>query len=186
MTETDLRLIHDARTEMNASRLQRAQELVTRQLTAAIQTLVDPERSDKGPFLDPPKLFRHDHKLERFAMDYIDRMVRTKTYGHTDTEGNKVFGRLQKAGFPVRFCQENLAFGQPTAQWVNEAWMGSSMHRANILNPGYTYVGIATAMTGLAQAETWQNTNDLTNGAPRLIQVGNVRLWVAVFYTPTS
>lgn len=38
---------------------------------------------------------------------------------------------------------ENVAVGQPTASAVVQAWMNSSGHRANILNPSYTRIGVA-------------------------------------------
>lgn len=37
---------------------------------------------------------------------------------------------------------ENIAYGQTTAQHVHSSWMNSEGHRANILNPGFQTVGI--------------------------------------------
>lgn len=37
---------------------------------------------------------------------------------------------------------ENIAYGQPTAQAVMDAWMNSPGHRANILNRSYTQIGV--------------------------------------------
>lgn len=37
---------------------------------------------------------------------------------------------------------ENLALGYPTAAAVVAGWMGSEGHRANILRPGYTQIGV--------------------------------------------
>lgn len=38
---------------------------------------------------------------------------------------------------------ENIAMGQPSAQDALRSWMGSSGHRANILNPGHRRIGVA-------------------------------------------
>ena len=38
---------------------------------------------------------------------------------------------------------ENIAMGQRDVKDVMKSWMNSSGHRANILNPGYTKIGIA-------------------------------------------
>lgn len=38
---------------------------------------------------------------------------------------------------------ENIAMGQPTTSQVMADWMRSSGHRANILNPSYTRIGVA-------------------------------------------
>lgn len=42
---------------------------------------------------------------------------------------------------------ENIAMGQNSSAEVITAWMNSSGHRANILNPGYTRIGVACYTT---------------------------------------
>jgi uncharacterized protein YkwD len=42
---------------------------------------------------------------------------------------------------------ENIAMGQPTSNDVVRAWMNSSGHRANILNPGHLRIGVAAYRT---------------------------------------
>jgi Uncharacterized protein with SCP/PR1 domains len=42
---------------------------------------------------------------------------------------------------------ENLAYGQLSPEEVVEAWMGSPPHRATILNPTYTSIGIGFYQT---------------------------------------
>lgn len=42
---------------------------------------------------------------------------------------------------------ENIAMGQHSSGEVLTAWMNSSGHRANILNPGYTRIGVAAYTT---------------------------------------
>jgi uncharacterized protein YkwD len=42
---------------------------------------------------------------------------------------------------------ENIAMGQNSSSEVINAWMNSSGHRANILNPGYTRIGVAAYVT---------------------------------------
>lgn len=42
---------------------------------------------------------------------------------------------------------ENIAMGQHSSGEVLNAWMNSSGHRANILNPGYTRIGVAAYTT---------------------------------------
>lgn len=42
---------------------------------------------------------------------------------------------------------ENIAMGQNSSGEVLTAWMNSSGHRANILNPGYTRIGVAAYTT---------------------------------------
>ncbi len=42
---------------------------------------------------------------------------------------------------------ENIAVGQPSSDAVIQAWMNSSGHRANMLNTGYTKIGVAAYST---------------------------------------
>ncbi len=42
---------------------------------------------------------------------------------------------------------ENIAMGQHSSEEVIRAWMNSSGHRANILNPGHTRIGVAAYTT---------------------------------------
>jgi uncharacterized protein YkwD len=42
---------------------------------------------------------------------------------------------------------ENIAMGQHSSGEVLNAWMNSSGHRANILNPGYRRIGVAAYAT---------------------------------------
>lgn len=42
---------------------------------------------------------------------------------------------------------ENIAMGQHSSGEVINAWMNSSGHRANILNPGYRRIGVAAYTT---------------------------------------
>lgn len=43
---------------------------------------------------------------------------------------------------------ENIAVGYPSATSVFNAWMASSGHRANILNPAYTRTGVGYVASG--------------------------------------
>jgi uncharacterized protein YkwD len=51
---------------------------------------------------------------------------------------------LQHTGQPVG---ENIAMGQSSSTEVVRDWMNSPGHRANILNPGYTRIGVAAYTT---------------------------------------
>jgi uncharacterized protein YkwD len=43
---------------------------------------------------------------------------------------------------------ENIAMGQTHSSEAVQSWMGSSGHRANILNPGHRRIGVAAYRTG--------------------------------------
>lgn len=51
---------------------------------------------------------------------------------------------IEEAGFDWQIAGENLARGFSNNSQIVAAWMESSTHRKNILNPNYQEVGIAT------------------------------------------
>jgi uncharacterized protein YkwD len=53
--------------------------------------------------------------------------------------------RLAAVGYRWQAYAENVAYGQGSPASALAAWMGSSGHRANILNPGLTEIGAALA-----------------------------------------
>ena len=53
--------------------------------------------------------------------------------------------RLAAVGYGLQAYAENVAYGQGSPTAAISAWMGSSGHRANILNPGLTQIGTAVA-----------------------------------------
>ena len=53
---------------------------------------------------------------------------------------------MTNAGYVWRTWGENVAYGQADCAAVIAAWMASAGHRANILNPAFTDIGIAVAI----------------------------------------
>jgi uncharacterized protein YkwD len=64
---------------------------------------------------------------------------------HVGSNGSDPGQRMQAAGFAWHTWGENVAFGYPTADAVVAAWMNSAPHRANILNPAFTSIGVGSA-----------------------------------------
>jgi uncharacterized protein YkwD len=60
--------------------------------------------------------------------------------------------RAAAAGYNYAWLGENIAFNYPDAPSVVAAWMNSPEHRANILNPNYTDIGVGFAWNSLGQA----------------------------------
>jgi hypothetical protein len=57
--------------------------------------------------------------------------------------------RIKATGYKYTTAGENVASGQQTSSEVMDAWMHSAGHKANILNKGYTDIGVAFAPAGL-------------------------------------
>ncbi|MCJ7755084.1 MAG: CvpA family protein [Thermoanaerobaculales bacterium] len=62
-------------------------------------------------------------------------------FGHTSPTTGTVADRMANAGIPYSIVGENLALAA-TARTVHDGLMGSPGHRANILESGFTRVGI--------------------------------------------
>ena len=64
---------------------------------------------------------------------------------HTGSNGSNAGDRIRAAGYSPSTWGENVAAGYSSASSVVAGWMASSGHRANILNPAFTQIGVASA-----------------------------------------
>ncbi len=81
---------------------------------------------------------------------------------HAGANGSNAGVRISWVRYRWSTWGENVAAGQTSADQVMDAWMGSAGHRANILNPAFTDIGVA-AVQGADGVTYW--TMDLA--APR-------------------
>ena len=68
-------------------------------------------------------------------------MIDKNYFGHTSPTYGSPFDALKNNGVSYRYAGENLA-GAPTVERAHSGLMNSPGHRANILNPNFTHVGI--------------------------------------------
>ena len=80
-------------------------------------------------------------KLTGLARDYAQDMINRNFFSHYNPEGKSPFDRMRAYGIPFGYAGENLAINSSVSA-AEQAFMTSSGHRANILNPKYTQVGI--------------------------------------------
>ncbi|ABW33170.1 CAP domain-containing protein [Acaryochloris marina] len=101
--------------------------------------LVNQERESRG--LRPLQLSQN---LDQAADQHSARMATGDFFAHRDPQtGTSAGDRIEAAGYTGwSTWGENIAAGQATPEAVLNAWMGSSGHRANILNPNFTHMGI--------------------------------------------
>ncbi len=71
----------------------------------------------------------------------IDQAQRGKM-SHTGKDGSNAGQRLSRLGYSWSTWSENVAAGQLDCSSVVGAWMNSSGHRKNILNPSMQHIGI--------------------------------------------
>ena len=100
-----------------------------------VVNLVNTERAKEG--LAPLTI---DTKVQAAAM------VRAKeceiSFSHTRPDGSSFATALKEQNVSYRSSGENIAYGQQTPEAVMRAWMNSSGHRANIMNPNFTTIGV--------------------------------------------
>ena len=65
-----------------------------------------------------------------------------QSFSHTRPNGASCFTALAEAEARYQSAGENIAYGQPNAAAVMDAWMNSEGHRANILNESFTQIGV--------------------------------------------
>jgi uncharacterized protein YkwD len=89
-------------------------------------------------------------QLTLAAQSYADVMADTGCFGHGCGPVPTLSGRATAAG-DARwgFLGENVAAGQPTPERAVAAWMASPTHRANLLNPEFTLLGVGQARGGV-------------------------------------
>ncbi|MGW1243275.1 CAP domain-containing protein [Streptomyces bobili] len=89
-----------------------------------------------------------DPLLATAARAYSADMAARSFYSHTSPEGSQPWDRAAAAGSARRTIGENIACGQRSPSEVVEGWMNSPGHRANILKPAFTHIGVGFAGGG--------------------------------------
>lgn len=106
-------------------------------LTAEVIRLVNAERAKEG--LAPLETF---DSLTQAAAIRAPELA--ESFSHTRPDGSSCSTALDETGASrgAHVIGENIAYGQSTAAGVVAAWMNSPGHRANILNPDFTHIGV--------------------------------------------
>jgi uncharacterized protein YkwD len=86
------------------------------------------------------RTLRVDPTLVRAARSYSARLLRTDVFTH-----GSLGDRLAQHGVRGPMYGENLAWGvgsQASPRSILRGWMASPAHRANLLRPGWTRIGL--------------------------------------------
>ena len=105
--------------------------------------LLNGERADRGL-----ATLRPNDRLQRAALNHGNDMVEHRYFAHQGRNGSQPAERIRAAGYLSGAGQwrigENLAWGTgelATPKAIMAAWMASTGHRANILQPAYREIG---------------------------------------------
>ncbi|WP_426980578.1 CAP domain-containing protein [Bacillus pseudomycoides] len=89
-----------------------------------------------------------DAELSKVARTKSEDMQKNNYFDHTSPTYGSPFDMMKKFGISYKSAGENIAQGQRTPEEVVQAWMNSEGHRANILNSGYTHIGVGYVESG--------------------------------------
>lgn len=129
---------------------------------AATLCLLNEERAERGL-----KRLRTHRSLEQAASRYAARMSRHDFFAHVAPDGSSMVDRIRRTSYlhgSVRrwTVGENLAWGagrRSTPAQTVAAWMRSPGHKANILDRGFSEIGIGVTkgapVPGHADAATY-------------------------------
>lgn len=98
--------------------------------------LLNADRAKNG--LKPLKF---NLQLTALGGKYAQDMINRKFFAHNDPDGKSPFDRMKAAGINYSYAGENLAINSNVTT-AEQAFMNSPGHRANILSPNYTDVGV--------------------------------------------
>ncbi len=83
---------------------------------------------------EPASQVAYEHAIDMRIRDF---------YAHTNPDGLEPCDRLGQAGVPMDVCiGENVARGEDTPALAITAWLGSDTHRALLLTPIVTHLGV--------------------------------------------
>jgi uncharacterized protein YkwD len=83
-----------------------------------------------------------DNRITAAAVAHSTEQATRKTMTHTGRNGSNAGSRMAAQGYRWSMWAENIGGGQPDCASVVGAWMNSSGHRANILNPVFVHLGV--------------------------------------------
>jgi hypothetical protein len=83
--------------------------------------------------------------LDEAAQEKANDMATNNYFAHTSPSGLSPWYWFEQVGYGFTYAGENLAVNFSDSQDVTNAWMNSTEHRENILNPNFTQIGMATA-----------------------------------------
>ena len=82
--------------------------------------------------------------LEKAANLKAEDMVKHEYFAHNSPQGITPWHWFTEAGYKFLYAGENLAINFMESSDVEQAWLASPTHRANLLNVNFKEIGIAT------------------------------------------
>lgn len=122
-------------------------EMSVEEMASEVIRLTNIERVKAG--LSP---LQHHAGLQRAAMVRAEEI--TRKFSHTRPDGTDSSTALYENGVSCS-CGENIAAGQKTPEAVVRAWMNSPGHKAAILDPDATHIGVGVCKSPITGQWLW-------------------------------
>jgi uncharacterized protein YkwD len=84
-----------------------------------------------------------NNQLEQAAVIHARDMSGKKFFNHTGSDGSTAADRMERSGYAWKNYGENIGLGYQDEQEAVAAWLSSTGHCRNIMNPQYTEIGAA-------------------------------------------
>jgi hypothetical protein len=94
-------------------------------------------------------------------------------WAHVSPTGTTPWEFITKAGYQYVYAGENLAKDFDTSEEVVKAWMNSPTHKANLLKPEYTEIGLSVMNGKLSGSETTLVVQEFGTRSRTLAKVNN-------------
>lgn len=92
-----------------------------------------------------------NNTLSDAARVHAEDMARNNFFSHDGSDGSHPAQRVTRAGYKFRATGENIAAGQTTPDEAVAGWIKSPPHCANLMNPAYTEMGLAYAISAASK-----------------------------------
>jgi uncharacterized protein YkwD len=89
---------------------------------------------------------RWNDALAQAARLHSADMARYNYFSHSGRDGSDPAQRVERAGYRYRSTGENIAAGHMKPEDVMAGWIKSPPHCANLMDPGFTEMGVAFAV----------------------------------------
>ena len=97
-----------------------------------------------------------NERLRATAEAHTRDMIAKDFFAHLGSDGSNVGARATKAGYAWSAVGENIAAGYASLEAVMRGWLESPGHCANLMNLGFTEVGLVTrASKGTKYTSYW-------------------------------
>jgi hypothetical protein len=143
------------------------QQFLAAVVPAEIISLTNTERADNSV-----GNLKEDALLDSAAQAKANDMAQSGYFAHVGPDGKTPWQWISASGYQYQYAGENLAVRFIDSSDVVNAWMASPTHRANMVKPVYTQIGVGVA-EGIYQGQPatyvvqyFGTPKDITQRAP--------------------